>query len=144
MITTVILVILLNLVIGELTPPIVPDYNIGGFVWPKPALMQLTDNWMELDPGSFAVSTRATNHLLNKAIDRYSHLFFHYRIHESENTNRGKKMDRFTKKFSALPQNNLVIDVASTPERDQVQFGINESYTLDIRGWDFFEPKKLI
>jgi hexosaminidase len=107
---------LLPCVLGD--PPVVPDYNQGGYLWPLPQSISQTTNLIPITSTTFKFqSSGQSNGILTRAFTRYMPLFFP------------------VPKFEAYRPDALTVlnvNVAQASESDQIQYGADESYTISV------------
>jgi len=107
--------------------PIVPDYNIGGLLWPMPAMITQKTDIYTINPNSFTFSAvEKSNSILQRAFERYLLLCF-------PNTTLNQKLGQ-----GYLVNQTLLVNVAQASEDDIIQLGVDESYILEITsaGWE--------
>eukprot|EP01127_Copromyxa_protea_P002197 TRINITY_DN1208_c0_g1_i2.p1 TRINITY_DN1208_c0_g1~~TRINITY_DN1208_c0_g1_i2.p1 ORF type:complete len:421 (-),score=32.37 TRINITY_DN1208_c0_g1_i2:389-1651(-) len=108
---------------GQVHRLTVPDYRIGGSLWPYPESLKTTEQEYSLDPTKFSWNvTGESNQILTRAVQRYKKLAFP----------NWKETILNALEFHGPLILSLTIDVAKCDDGDQIQFGADESYTLAI------------
>jgi hexosaminidase len=99
--------------------PSTPDFKSGGLVWPQPATIIQTNNVFTINPSTFNFTLAGQNSsLLQRALQRYQKLCFPI------TTNPIYPWE--------LANQTLKVSVLEASETDQIQFGVDESYILEV------------